>query len=76
MHGDEFVGFEYPATTWLRFEARGKISENVLGNVWYQINNAFLPSSRFHKGPLPTIEKYVQWNEADDWCVVEILIPQ
>ena len=74
--GDEFVTFAYPAATWISFEARGKISENVLGSVWHQINSAFLPSSRFHKGPLPTIEKYVVWDEAQDWCVVEIMIPQ
>lgn len=74
--GSEFTVFSYPATTWLRFEARGKISDNVLGNVWRQINKEFLPSSRYHKGPLPTIEKYVLWNEATDECMVEILIPQ
>lgn len=74
--GDEYSVYQYPATTWLKFEASGKISDNTLGNVWSQINTEFLPSSRFHKGPLPTIEKYVSWNDAEDTCLVEIWIPQ
>ena len=74
--GDEYSVYQYPATTWLKFEAKGKISDNTLGSVWQQINNEFLPSSKFHKGPLPTIEKYVLWNDAEDICLVEIWIPQ
>ena len=74
--GEEYSVYQYPATTWLKFEASGKISDNTLGNVWRQINTEFLPSSRFHKGPLPTIEKYVSWNDAEDTCLVEIWIPQ
>ena len=61
--GDEYSAYQYPAATWLKFEAKGKISDNTLGSVWQQINNEFLPSSKFHKGPLPTIEKYVLWND-------------
>lgn len=74
--GDEYSVYQYPAATWLKFEAKGKISDNTLGSVWQQINNEFLPSSKFHKGPLPTIEKYVLWNDAEDICLVEIWIPQ
>ncbi|GKH57460.1 AraC family transcriptional regulator [Eisenbergiella tayi] len=74
--GDEYSAYQYPAATWLKFEAKGKISDNTLGSVWQQINNEFLPSSKFHKGPLPTIEKYVLWNDAEDICLVEIWIPQ
>lgn len=74
--GDEFAVYHYPATTWLKFEAKGKISDQVLGSVWHQINDEFLPSSKFHKGPLPTIEKYNLWNDDEDLCDVEIWIPQ
>lgn len=76
FENSDFESYSYPATSWLRFEARGKISDNVLGSVWQKINTEFLPSSKFHKGPLPTIEKYVLWNEAEDTCIVEIWIPQ
>lgn len=74
--GNEFDTYHYPATTWLKFEVRGKISEDVLGQLWHKINTEFLPSSKFHKGPLPTIEKYVTWNADEDDCIVEVWIPQ
>lgn len=70
--------YEFPPTTWLRFEAEGRISDNVLGDVWRRINEEFFPYSRFVKGgnkSLPTIEKYVHWDDAADSCRVEILIP-
>lgn len=70
-----FDTYEYPQASWLCFEARGKITETVLGNVWYRINNEFLPQSKYQKSGLPTIEKYVSWDEAADSCCVEILIP-
>lgn len=75
---EDIPGFEsyyYPATTWLIFEAAGKISEMVLNNTWKRINNEFLPESKFKKSGLPTIEKYVSWDEAADICKVEIWIP-
>lgn len=67
--------FEYPIATWLKFEARGNISNQVLGSVWQRINNEFLPQSKYEKSGLPTIEKYVLWDEATDICNVEIWIP-
>jgi len=48
---------------------------NTLGNVWQRINNEFLPQSKYKKCGLPTIEKYVSWDEAADQCDVEIWIP-
>ncbi len=75
--GDAVEGFDtftYPAATWLIFEAKGAISDNVLGNVWNRINNEFLPGSKYKKC-MATIEKYVYWNEAEDACHVEIWIP-
>ena len=79
--GGDTAGFdvyEYQPSLWLRFEAKGKISDNVLGDVWRRTNEEFFPGSRFVKGGrrgLPTIERYVQWDEAEDWCDVEIAIP-
>lgn len=69
-----FDTFTYPAATWLVFEAKGAISDNVLGNVWNRINNDFLPNSKYKKC-MATIEKYVIWNDAEDFCDVEVWIP-
>jgi AraC family transcriptional regulator len=71
----EFESYSYPATSWLMFEADGKISDQVLNNTWQQINNGFLPQSKYKKSGLPTIEKYVLWDDAADICKVEIWIP-
>ena len=73
-----FDVYEYPESTWLRFEAVGRISENTLGDAWRRINEEFFPQSHFLKGGrrgLPTIERYICWDEAADDCRVEILIP-
>ena len=73
-----FDVYEYPESTWLRFEAAGRISENVLGDAWRRINEEFFPQSRYIKcgrRGLPTIERYIRWDEAEDDCRVEILIP-
>ena len=72
---DGLSGFRYPAATWLKFEARGTVTDNVLGSVWHRINNEFLPQSKYKKSGLPTIEKYVLWDEAANICNVEIWIP-
>lgn len=75
--GEKVAGFDtftYPAATWLVFEAKGAISDNVLGNVWNRINNDFLPNSKYKKC-MATIERYVIWNDAEDFCHVEIWIP-
>lgn len=71
----DFNSYIYPAATWIIFEAAGKISDHVLTDVWQRINNEFLPQSKYKKSGLPTIEKYVSWNEAEDICKVEIWIP-
>ena len=70
-----FESYVYPAATWLLFEAEGNLSENVLYNTWHRINNEFLPQSKYKKSSLPTIEKYVKWDETADICRVEIQIP-
>ncbi|MBQ2668141.1 MAG: GyrI-like domain-containing protein [Clostridia bacterium] len=69
-----FDRFTYPAATWLIFEAKGKISDNVLNETWSHINEEFLPGSKYEKCTA-TIERYVVWNEAEDLCTVEIWIP-
>lgn len=70
-----FESFSYPAATWLIFEAEGALSDHVLGSAWQRINHEFLPQSKYRKSGLPTIEKFVLWDEAGDRCRVEILIP-
>ncbi len=67
--------FNYPKATWLKFEAKGSISSQVFGNTWNRINNEFLPQSKYKKSGLPTIEKYVLWDDAADICNIEIWIP-
>ncbi|AEY65575.1 helix-turn-helix domain-containing protein [Clostridium sp. BNL1100] len=67
--------FNYPAATWLRFEAKGNISCQILGSVWQRINHEFLPQSKYKKSGLPTIEKFILWDEAANICNVEIWIP-
>ena len=72
---DGLDSFLYPSATWLKFEANGTVSGQTLGNVWQRINNEFLPQSKYKKSGLPTIEKYVSWDEVADSCFVEIWIP-
>ncbi len=67
--------YEYPEADWIKFEAKGALSDQVLAGVWHRINNEFLPQSKFIKSGLPTIEKYVAWDEALDICHVEIWVP-
>lgn len=69
-----FDSFTCPAAQWIIFEAKGKISDNILNSTWRRINEEFLPNSKYKKC-MCTIEKYVVWNEAEDLCTVEIWIP-
>ena len=71
---DGFDMFTYPSATWLVFEAKGAISENVLGNVWHRINSEFLPGSKYRKC-MATVERYLCWDVAEDICDVEVWIP-
>lgn len=70
-----FESYQYPTASWIKFEAKGSITGQTLGSVWQRINNEFLPQSKYKKSGLPTIEKYVSWDEAADQCNVEIWIP-
>lgn len=70
-----FDYYQYPNVTWLIFNAKGTISSNVLGQTWKRIYGEFMPQSEYHQQDLPTIEKYVEWNESTDSCNVEIMIP-
>jgi len=75
--GDTPEGFDrwdYPAMAWLVFDAVGKISDGPLFKVWQHINGEHLPQNKLEKMNA-TIEKYVEWDEANDHCNVEIWIP-
>lgn len=67
--------YTYPKHSWLIYELSGKVSENVLGNAWWYVNEELLPNLGFMKGGLPTIESYLEWNNEEDRCKVEIHIP-
>ena len=71
----EFESYTFPNSMWLVFEAKGPISEGVLGNVWKRIYNEFLPQSEYKQIDLPTVEKYIRWDNDTDECKVEIWIP-
>jgi AraC family transcriptional regulator len=71
----EFDRFELPAATWLVFSAKGTISGGVLGQTWKRIYGEFMPQSEYRQLDLPTIEKYIEWDEASDTCLVDIYIP-
>ncbi|HEX3037560.1 MAG TPA: GyrI-like domain-containing protein [Oscillospiraceae bacterium] len=75
---NEVQGFdEYtcPKSKWLIFEATGTISSNILGDTWKRIYGEFLPQSVYSQRDLPTIERYIEWDEKADKCKVEIMIP-
>jgi AraC family transcriptional regulator len=67
--------FEYPEKDWLIFEAKGKVSENILGETWTKIYEKYLPESKYKQADLPTIEVYKKWDEKNNDCEVEIRIP-
>jgi AraC family transcriptional regulator len=76
--GEDQPGFDdyvYPGAAWLVFEAKGSISENTLGSVWSRIYGEFLPQNQYKQADLPTIEKYILWDDQSDACWVEIMIP-
>jgi AraC family transcriptional regulator len=70
-----FDVFEYPEKDWLVFEVDGKISENILGETWKKIHEKYLPGSKYKQADLPTIEVYKEWDEKNNYCMVEIKIP-
>ena len=67
--------YQYPSVTWLKFEVNGSIVGQTLSGVWKRIHEEFLPQSKYKLSGLPTIEKYVKWDTADDVCIVEIWLP-
>lgn len=82
MCGVEYAGgaegfdqFAYPKTTFLVFPVTGAISANALGRAWKRIYGEFMPQSAYRQLDLPTIEKYILWDQEADSCEVEILIP-
>ncbi|HEX2947189.1 MAG TPA: helix-turn-helix domain-containing protein [Clostridia bacterium] len=76
--GKDITGFEhyiYPDVTWLVFTAEGTISGGTLGATWKRIYGEFMPQSEYRQMDLPTIERYVEWDESADVCRVDIMIP-
>lgn len=76
--GAPIEGFEcyrYPAATWIVFTAKGTISGGILGQTWKRIYGEFMPQSEYKQLDLPTIEQYIEWDEATDTCHVDIFIP-
>jgi len=69
-----FERLEFPAITWLKFDAAGKISEGAMFKVWKHINEEYLPQNNLKK-VFTTMEKYLEWDEAKDHSIVEIWIP-
>ena len=70
-----FDRYQYPSVTWLVFTAEGRISDGTLGAAWKRIYGEFMPQSGYRQMALPTIERYIEWNESADVCKVEIMIP-
>lgn len=76
--GDDIDGLEsftYPRSTWLVVEGEGAISDNILGNGWNRIYEEFLPQNDYEKSGLPTIENFIEWDNKDNFCKIEIRIP-
>ncbi|MDE7297682.1 MAG: hypothetical protein K2N94_02490 [Lachnospiraceae bacterium] len=67
--------FSYPPHRWLVYVLSGKISEDVLGNAWWYINNKLLAELNIRKDNLPTIESFIEWDTGQDRCSIEICIP-
>jgi AraC family transcriptional regulator len=67
--------YTYPKHAWLIYELAGSVSEDVLGNAWWYVKNELLPKSGYKIDCLPTIESYIEWNNEQDRCKVEIHIP-
>ncbi|MFC0228286.1 GyrI-like domain-containing protein [Serratia aquatilis] len=72
---NSFDCYEYPATTFLLFEVKGKISDGTLQNAWAEINQQDLSAAGYIRSHLPTLERYSVWDEASDQCQVDIMIP-
>lgn len=72
---DGFDLYQCPKSEWLVFTAKGSISQHVLGQTWKRIYGEFMPQSEYRQAELPTIERYIVWDEKSDYCHVEIFIP-
>lgn len=67
--------FTYPKASWVVYNLSGKISDDVLGNAWWYVKNQLLPELNYEIAPLPTIESYIEWDNENNQCKVEIQIP-
>lgn len=67
--------YTYPAAKWLVYRDEGSLSDNVLGNAWDYVNGTLLPENGLKKAEMPTMEIYVEWDNENNSCKIEIHIP-
>ncbi|MGC4152400.1 MAG: helix-turn-helix domain-containing protein [Propionicimonas sp.] len=67
--------YRCPASAWLVFTAEGRITERALESAWRRVYGEFLPHREYIPRDLPTIERYLEWDEDADRCRVEIVVP-
>lgn len=65
----------YGGGTWGIIKGDGSIQNNALGNHWKQIYHEYFPTSKEKQKELPTMERYLDWNEKTDHAFVTIEIP-
>ena len=76
--GDDVEGLEsytYPKSNWLVFTDDGKIDEMPLYKMWDRIYRDFMPQSEYKQANLPTIEIYIERDEAHNYCKLEVWVP-
>lgn len=71
----EYEVYDYPTLNCLVLVSEGKITEYVLSNKWTRVNSDFFPNSRYRQLQLPNSENYLIWDNAKDYCKVELRIP-
>lgn len=73
----EITGYDfyaYPACKWIQFVVEGKISEGVLWKTWQYIHRELIDKKVIHQRSMPTMEDYMMWDEAKDYCKIIISI--
>jgi AraC family transcriptional regulator len=78
--GNDVAGLEsytYPKSSWLIFFDQGKLDKKntVLHEMWNRIYSDFMPWSEYKQANLPTIEIYTEYDNALNFCKLEIWIP-
>jgi AraC family transcriptional regulator len=72
----EYKILDIPACTWVAFEAKGIMPQNlVIQDVWKRIYSEWFPSSRFEQVKGPCIEKYFWDDDKYEKYTCEVWIP-